>query len=103
MIIDFHTHNFPDALAQRAIAAMLQRITRAIPFKPVGNGTLGRQLADMKADGIDRAAFLIAVNPDQFSARCEALQDFTGMSAAAERSVEINAVRPDIQKLYGLR
>ena len=66
MIIDFHTHNFPDALAQRAIAAMLQRITRAIPFKPVGDGTLGRQLADMKTDGIDRAVMCpVATKPEQ--------------------------------------
>jgi hypothetical protein len=45
---------------------MLQRITRAIPFKPVGDGTLGRQLADMKADGIDRAVMCpVATKPYQ--------------------------------------
>lgn len=64
MIIDFHTHNFPDALAPRAIGGMLKLLDGAL--YPVGDGTLGRQIADMKADGVDRAVMCpVATKPEQ--------------------------------------
>ena len=64
MIVDFHTHNFPDALAQRAIEGMLKLLNGVIV--PVGNGTLSRQIADMKKDGIDRAVMCpVATKPEQ--------------------------------------
>ena len=50
MIIDFHTHNFPDALAPRAIAAMVENLRHA--FVPFGDGTLACQLADATANAI---------------------------------------------------
>ena len=64
MIVDFHTHNFPDALAHRAIDGMLKLLNGAIV--PVGDGTLARQIADMKKDGIDRAVMCpVATKPEQ--------------------------------------
>ena len=64
MIVDFHTHNFPDALAHRAIEGMLKLLNGAIV--PVGDGTLARQIADMKKDGIDRAVMCpVATKPEQ--------------------------------------
>ncbi len=64
MIIDFHTHNFPDFLAARAIAGMMEKLNGAL--RPVGDGTLSRQVADMKRDGIDRAVMCpVATRPEQ--------------------------------------
>ena len=64
MVIDFHTHNFPDALAPRAIAAMVENLRHA--FVPFGDGTLACQLADAKANGIDRCVMCpIATKPAQ--------------------------------------
>ena len=64
MIIDFHTHNFPDALAPRAIAAMVENLRHQ--FVPFGDGTLACQLAAAKVDGIDRCVMCpIATKPSQ--------------------------------------
>ena len=64
MIVDFHTHNFPDAIAPRAIATMVEKLQgRFIPF---GDGTLACQLADAHANGIDRCVMCpIATKPAQ--------------------------------------
>jgi len=62
MVLDFHTHFFPDALAPRAIAqlAVIAKIT------PCTDGTLSGTLAHMDEAGIDMAVGLhIATNPGQ--------------------------------------
>jgi len=65
MVIDFHTHNFPDSLAKRAIDGMLAGLNGLIV--PAGDGTLGRQLADMEKDGVDFAVMCpVATKPSQF-------------------------------------
>lgn len=64
MIIDFHTHNFPDALAERALASMVEKLDHK--FTPYGDGTLACQLAAAQADGIDRCVMCpIATKPSQ--------------------------------------
>ncbi len=64
MIVDFHTHNFPDAIAARAIAGMVEKLRRR--FVPFGDGTLACQLADAHANGIDRCVMCpIATKPSQ--------------------------------------
>ena len=64
MIVDFHTHNFPDVLARRAIDGMLKLLGGSLT--PFGDGTLGRQIADMKAAGVDRAVMCpVATRPEQ--------------------------------------
>ena len=50
-IIDFHTHNFPDALAPRAIESMVQKLKGVL--LPVGDGTLATQLRDMDKAGVE--------------------------------------------------
>jgi len=67
MVVDFHTHNFPDALAKRAIDGMLAKLGGIL--EPAGDGTISRQIADMKRDGIDRAVMCpVATKPGQFEA-----------------------------------
>ena len=64
MIIDFHTHNFPDSIAPRAIASMVEMLRHQ--FVPFGDGTLACQLADARANGIDRCVMCpIATKPSQ--------------------------------------
>ena len=64
MTLDFHTHNFPDSLARRAIDGMLKLLDGALI--PVGDGTLGRQIADMKEVGVEKAVMCpVATRPEQ--------------------------------------
>jgi hypothetical protein len=55
MIIDFHTHIFPDELAGRAIGTLLENIDEV--FKPVTDATLSGLLRHMAESGeIGRAS-----------------------------------------------
>lgn len=62
-IIDFHTHAFPDHLAGRAIAALLDSVERA---KACTDGTLAGLQASMRKNRISRSVLLpIATKPAQ--------------------------------------
>lgn len=59
-IVDFHTHTFPDAIAQKAIAGM-QRNSHAAAF---GSGTVSGLLESMDRAGISHSVVLpVATNP----------------------------------------
>ena len=63
-IFDFHTHIFPDELAERAIA----KLASAAPVTPFTNGTLLGTAELMRQDGVDRFLTLhTATNPKQQS------------------------------------
>ncbi len=63
-IIDFHTHAFPDALATRAMKALLQE---APGIQAYLDGTLGSLLGSMDRAGIDRSVVCcIATKIEQF-------------------------------------
>ena len=62
MVIDFHTHTFPDSIAERALAS-LSKASRTLPFT---DGTNDGLLASMKTSGIDLSVILpVATNPGQ--------------------------------------
>ena len=62
MIIDLHTHTFPDRIAGRTLEALSQK-SRTIP---VTDGTVSGLAACMQAAGIDRAINLpVMTRPDQ--------------------------------------
>ena len=64
-IIDFHTHIFPDSLAERALNALKSHSPEA---KSYTDGTLAGLRRSMKQAGISRAALLpIATKPSQVS------------------------------------
>lgn len=68
IMIDFHTHIFPDAVAPRALTALqagAQRVEgKAVP--PCTDGTLAGLLASMEHNGIDASVVLpIATKPSQ--------------------------------------
>lgn len=51
MIIDFHTHAFPDAIAERAIAGLVKACGGR--YQPCTDGTLGGLEANMESFGVD--------------------------------------------------
>lgn len=95
-IIDFHTHNFPDAVAPRAVQVMTEKLEgRLLPF---GDGTLANQLADMDRFGIAKAVVCpVATNPRQFRHiidYAKACRDGAFGEAAAARLVQLCSVHP---------
>ncbi len=62
MIIDFHTHTFPDAIAEKTIAYL----TEKGGIKPYRKGTLGSLIENMRRSGIDYSVVLpVATLPKQ--------------------------------------
>ncbi|NLK38786.1 MAG: amidohydrolase [Clostridiales bacterium] len=62
MIIDFHTHCFPERIAEMAVS----RVAGAAGITIVGNGTVDSLISEMDRQGIDMAVVLnIATNPRQ--------------------------------------
>jgi len=62
MVVDVHTHAFPDSLAPRALAALLNGMA-----KPFTDGTVGGLLGSMDAAGVGRSVVCsIATKPEQF-------------------------------------
>ncbi|WRS27458.1 amidohydrolase family protein [Oscillospiraceae bacterium MB08-C2-2] len=60
MILDFHTHTFPDSLAPRAVA----KLEAASNLTAFTDGTLNGLLNSMKASGIDHSVILpVVTNP----------------------------------------
>ena len=63
MLIDFHTHAFPDAIAERAMGTLSYA---AGGLKPQTEGTVSSLKEQLKKDGVDMAVVLsIATNPAQ--------------------------------------
>ena len=66
MIIDFHTHSFPDALAPRAMAALKQNVSDKIPVVAHTDGTASGAKEILQEAGIDLAVVCnIATNAKQ--------------------------------------
>lgn len=63
MIIDFHTHIFPDAIAEKSIAALSKRAQ----LLAATNGTLQGLLDSMERDGVDISVIQpVVTKPSQF-------------------------------------
>ena len=99
-VIDFHTHTFPDAIAQRAIAGM-QQSTHAAAFS---SGTVSGLLSSMESSGICRSVVLpVATNPLKISSindvnihreKCQQVIFFGAMHPLAENwKEELNRLR----------
>lgn len=89
MLIDFHTHCFPDALAPRAI----ERLSHGGGgLEPHTDGTLAGLRARMAADGVDIAVVLnIATN----AAQQHKVNDFAASLDREEGLVAFGSVYPD--------
>lgn len=86
MVIDVHTHAFPDSLAPRAMA----RLTDG-NAKPFTDGTVGGLLRSMDAAGIDASVICsIATKPDQF----EPILKWS-RAIASDRIIPLGSIHPE--------
>lgn len=92
MIIDFHTHAFPDKIAERAV--------RALSFasgglEPQYDGTVKGLLSRMDSDGVDKAVVLnIATNEKQMTHVNDFAAEING-----DRIVAFGSVHPDAENV----
>jgi len=101
MIIDFHTHIFPDRLADRAIGTLSASVGH---MPPTADGTTGGLLHQMEAEGVDLSVVLnIATNQKQM----HNVNDFA-ISLQSDYTVGFGSIWPwepvaAIEELYRLR
>ena len=88
MVIDIHTHCFPDKLAPRAIAALSRASGNMEPYT---DGTVSGLLSSMDRAGVSVSAVMnIATNPHQM----RAVNDFAA-SIRSARIIPFGSVHPD--------
>lgn len=93
MIIDLHTHTFPDKIAAPAIAKMQQ----ACHAQAFSSGTLDGLKASMQIAGIDRSVVLpVATNPLKISS----INDLSIMLTERDGLVYFGCVHPDAENWY---
>jgi len=96
MIIDVHTHTFPDQIAERALEKLVGKTDLSIP--PVMDGTVGGLLHAMHEAGVDRAVLCpIATKPEQAKdilAEARAIRDGERGEEAARHLVPLASVHP---------
>ena len=100
MIIDFHTHAFPEKIVEKAMRTLIHNAGNAIPFT---DGTAAGLLKYMDANGIDKAVVLnIATNPKQQ----HNVNDFAA-SINSDRLISFGSVHPDapdaIEELHRIK
>ena len=82
MIIDFHTHAFPDQIAERAVG----KLAAIANLEPQHDGTVSDLLRKMEKSGVDASVILnIATNPKQMTNvnnfAIDTLEKYKGKSA----------------------
>lgn len=89
MIIDFHTHCFPDKIAEKTIEILRLRSGITRPFH---SGTVDSLLALQKKDGVDYSVVLnIATNPRQQ----KNVNDFAISQMKIDGIIPFGSVHPD--------
>ncbi len=89
MLIDFHTHIFPDQLAPRAMAALLTHWVDQ-PIGPVTDGTLNGLLNNMDSCNVDISVVApIATKPAQTETLCRWATEISG-----DRIVVLGSINP---------
>ncbi len=97
MIIDFHTHIFPDKIAAKTISFLSQKAN--IP--PFSDGTVDGLVASMEEAGIDISVALPALtSPAQF----ESVNRFAGMvndrfAGETRRIISFAGIHPDCEEI----
>ena len=87
MIIDVHTHVFPEKIAARAVSALAE----ASKITPVSDGTANDTLRLMNRAGVDRSVLVsVATKPSQMRTINEFLH-----SLESDRFVPFGAIYPD--------
>ena len=89
MVIDFHTHAFPDTLAQRAIASLVKACGRQ--YEPCSDGTLSGLISNMDKFGVDISVVQpVITKPSQLETLNRWAKDIEG-----DRIISFGAVHPD--------
>lgn len=92
MVIDFHTHMFPDALAEKTIPVLAKRSG----LMPHTDGTVSGTLAKMETDGVDYAVMLsIATNPKQMTK----VNDFAIQTNKEEKIISFGSVHHEAENI----
>lgn len=106
MVIDFHTHIFPDAIAEKSIA----HLEKVGGIKAATDGTLNGLLASMERSGVDLSVILpVVTKPSQF----DSINKFAAKvnETYAGRLLSFGGIHPDCEdykakldaiKAYGL-
>ena len=96
MIIDVHTHTFPDAMAARVLQKLTDKCR--VPVTPVADGTVNGLLDQMRADSVDYAVICpIATKPSHFEAILNdalAIRDGACGESAAHHLIPFASVHP---------
>jgi predicted TIM-barrel fold metal-dependent hydrolase len=96
MVVDVHTHTFPDAMAERVMRQLAEKCW--VPVEPAGAGTTGNLLEQMRRAGVDYAVVCpIATKPSQFDGlfrEALALRDGAYGEEAARHLVPFASVHP---------
>lgn len=89
MIIDFHSHLFPDNIAERALISLVKRSGGIIPC---GNATVEKMQEIMREQGVDKSVILnIATNPKQQTN----VNDFAISLLDYDNIIPFGSVHPD--------
>lgn len=95
MIIDFHSHCFPDALAPRAIGKLAETVS-VMNISPSTDGTACGLIRRMKEAGIDRSVVCnIATNPHQMGK----VNDFAISLRRHEELFPLGSLNPHAERL----
>ena len=89
MIIDFHTHAFPDALAEKAMKVLTGNLT--IDLKPVRDGTITSLIARMDEWGIDKSVLAPIVTK---ASQIKTLNEWAA-SVNGDRIVALGSIFPN--------
>lgn len=88
MFIDFHTHVFPDAIAERAINK-LSNLSHAVPSY---NGTISGLRASMKRANIDYSVVLpVVTSPKQFNS----INTFAAQNNGIDGIISFGGIHPE--------
>lgn len=101
MIIDFHTHIFPDKIVERTISILEKNIKQHsnYTYHAVGSGSLGGLKDNMKAEGIDASVVLpIATSPKQTTN----INTFASSINGKEGVYSFGSLHPDNDDIDGI-
>ena len=96
MIIDFHTHIFPEALAPRTI----ENLANKAKISAYSDGTMQGLLTSMNETGIDRSVILpVVTKPSQFMSINEFAQSVNNLYS--DRLISFGGIHPDTEDYQG--
>ena len=99
MIIDFHTHIFPDKIAERTVKILAER--GSLP--PYNNGTASGLACEMERAGVDISVSLpVLTSPEQFdSVNRYAISVNRAFSDTSRRIISFGGIHPACEDIEG--